>query len=308
MMLHFRKNYALLSYSTFNLGDQIQSVAAEQFLPRVDLCIDREQLNQDIARHKKFKIILNGWFCHRPDNWPPAPSFRPLITSFHITDFAGDLAGESVGSGGAKISTREIFANSEPIIRYLKAYGPIGARDQDTRRFLESCGVPSYFAGCLTLALERPNVLRDRNLVVLCDVPDSIYSKIEREKDGRIHLKRTTHQDSTTTYHDVRMAQAKNLLEIYARAHCVITTRLHCALPCLAMNTPVLFLNQAVDQYRFSGLLDLLHHTTTERYIAGEFIYNFHDPPNNKENHITLRDNLIKQVERFLRPLSILRF
>ena len=33
--------YALLSYDTENIGDEIQSLAAKRFLPRVDLLLNR---------------------------------------------------------------------------------------------------------------------------------------------------------------------------------------------------------------------------------------------------------------------------
>ena len=35
--------FALLTYNTFNVGDDIQSLAALQFLPGVDVRVDRER-------------------------------------------------------------------------------------------------------------------------------------------------------------------------------------------------------------------------------------------------------------------------
>ena len=51
---------------------------------------------------------------------------------------------------------------------------------------------------------------------------------------------------------------AKKLLDKYARAKLVITTRLHTALPYLAFNTPVIFVNKKFDK-RFSGLYKFLN-------------------------------------------------
>ena len=42
--------FGLLNYSeSYNVGDQVQSLAAKQFLPRVDYYIDRDNL-QDAAK------------------------------------------------------------------------------------------------------------------------------------------------------------------------------------------------------------------------------------------------------------------
>ena len=63
--------YGLLRYETsYNLGDEIQSIAAQQFLPRTDYLIDRDTgtyVNQhDGLRtetpYSAIKTLYNGWF------------------------------------------------------------------------------------------------------------------------------------------------------------------------------------------------------------------------------------------------------
>jgi len=65
--------YGLLTYRTENIGDEIQSIAARQFLPGVDIYVERDSLN-NVVSDEKIKLIMNGWFTHKPENWPP-----PLI-------------------------------------------------------------------------------------------------------------------------------------------------------------------------------------------------------------------------------------
>lgn len=36
--------FALLNYSTENIGDEVQSIAARRFLPRIDEYVDRDKL------------------------------------------------------------------------------------------------------------------------------------------------------------------------------------------------------------------------------------------------------------------------
>lgn len=56
---------------------------------------------------------------------------------------------------------------------------------------------------------------------------------------------------------DLRCCFAKALshLYLYANAECVITTRLHAALPAIAFGTPALFLLKNSKDPRYSGLI-----------------------------------------------------
>ena len=49
--------------------------------------------------------------------------------------------------------------------------------------------------------------------------------------------------------HIQRFQLAKKLLDKYARAKLIISARLHGSLPCLAFNTPVIFINQDYMNY-----------------------------------------------------------
>src|SRR4051794_25557339 len=81
-------NYSLLSYDDsqtgkFNVGDHIQSLAAKQYLPRVDNYIYRDRLNEDNLRNET-AAIMNGWYTYKPENWPPNKLINPLFVSFHL--------------------------------------------------------------------------------------------------------------------------------------------------------------------------------------------------------------------------------
>ena len=70
------------NYGLVNIGDYIQICAAEQFMPNINLTIERDKLNQSLKN--KTLIILNGWFTNQPDNWPPNKNLCPLFVSFHL--------------------------------------------------------------------------------------------------------------------------------------------------------------------------------------------------------------------------------
>jgi hypothetical protein len=163
---------------------------------------------------------------------------------------------------------------------------------------LRLAGVESYFSGCLTLTLERPRVARDGNLIVLNDVPDEVPGFVRAQTSKRIVT--TTHSAGGELQAQNRFAMAQSLLALYARASCVVTARLHCAMPCIAIGTPVLFLAAAADKYRFSGLAEMAHSCSPEEFTSGRFRYDINSPPANKTLHLPYRASLKKTAMDFV--------
>jgi len=275
--------FGLLSYRTDNLGDEIQSLAARKFVAKIDRYIDRERLNDGSPADDPLKLVMNGWFCHRPDNWPPAAFIEPLLISMHFT------GNPEPGSG---VLPREELARIPSALQYLRTHGPVGARDYFTLEWLRSNDIECYYSGCLTLTLDRPAVAREPT-VVLNELPVTIVKRIKGTWYSagltKRPIRQITHIDQVTVGIEPRMERAAHLLEQYARAHCVVTTRLHSALPCLAMGTPVLLVDESYDQSRFTGLNELVHHCSVAEFLSGRTYYDVDNPPPNPEKHFQLR-------------------
>jgi hypothetical protein len=185
----------------------------------------------------------------------------------------------------------------EPSLSYLRRHGPVGARDLDTQRLLEARGVESYFSACLSLTLQ-PAGLPQGDAVVVNEVPAEALDYIKTRTTRPIV--ETDHIDTTTPFGKPRFARAQALLEIYERAHCVVTTRLHCALPCLALGTPVVLLDVAPDRARFSGLQDYLRHHTVPAFLGWPGHLDFERPEPNREDFRKLADPLRRRVGDFV--------
>jgi hypothetical protein len=286
------KKFGLLSYTaTANLGDEMQSLAARRFLPRVDRLIDRERLHQLRSDDgAPYWTIMNGWFCHHAENWPPSPALRPLILSVHISP-------DPAKAGGVGLRPADILL-SQSLKKYLQGWGPIGARDKPTLRRLQNAGVPGFFSGCLTLTLPRPDVPRDDDLIVVNDVPRELVEELRKKTKKRIVA--TTHWNDKTTDPAERFLLAEKLLQTYAGASCVITPRLHCALPCTAIGTPVLLLDTATDQHRFEGLNDFVRHCTLAQYFSGESGFDVNAPTPNPSLHVPVAQKLEERVRSFI--------
>tara|TARA_R110001592_G_scaffold71651_2_gene218920 strand:- start:1707 stop:2678 length:972 start_codon:yes stop_codon:yes gene_type:complete len=319
--------YGLLTYNEnqrfFNVGDNIQSLAAKQFLPRVDVYVNREKLAE--YKGPKLKVIMNGWFTHNIHNWVPSEDIIPLFVSFHINNTAAP------------------FMLNEKGIVYLKKHQPIGCRDQFTADTLKSKGIEAYFSGCLTLTLDTYKAADpERGDAIYIVDPLYSYPKLDRHfydlkstlrnsLNGKIfelnkkkrHLKKIISKElldsaiyinqepPANKYSDVeKFKMAENLLNRYAKAKLVITSRIHCALPCLAMGTPVIFINgfdSFVDSCRFNGILDLFNRidiNIKNGVFSTNFDLNHKIDKNirikNLESHIDIVNNLKIKCQNFI--------
>ena len=132
-----KQKYGVLVVGTesqINIGDYIQGLAARQFLPHVDEFIERERLKD--YNGPNVKVIMNAWYMHHPEQFPPSSQIEPLYVAVHINDMIKKDFSES-----GKLSA---FSNSQQ---------EIGCRDENTAEYLKLNGINAYFSGCLTLTL-----------------------------------------------------------------------------------------------------------------------------------------------------------
>ena len=286
---------------TLNIGDDIQSYAASLLLPRVDYYIEREHL--DVFRPEEeepVNAIINGWMLNNKLGWPVSTCINPLYISIHFVENDNLLVGTDFldGIGGED----------------LKAHEPIGCRDTETQKILESKGIKTWFSGCLTLTLPcMAEKHPEKDYVCLTDVSDEVveyvkkkYPELEIREIEHVPLKKPPLVNRDAGW-ERRFSEVKELLKLYQNAKAVITTRVHCALPCLAMQTPVLLLKEekSFDAGRFSGLEELVHSGSSKDFLAGRFDYDLNHPPKNKEEYKKIRDGILCEVNRFLNSNKI---
>jgi Polysaccharide pyruvyl transferase len=245
-----------LKASTENLGDYIQILACLRLLERMDLqptvYLDRDtELASARALETSLDRVvlpLNGWFKRTVSGdpqWPPHEKIIPVFVGFHIRPFQCPALLE------------------QPSIDYMIAHGPIGCRDLFTMRALEQSGVPAYFSHCLSLTFPTrpPQELADT--VVVASRDREILEVLPPEyRNNHVYVNHYSVRDTFEAY----LAEATERLEFYRRrARLVITTFLHCALPCIAMGIPVVAFfprpqngfQETSDEERFSGLTEI---------------------------------------------------
>lgn len=329
-----------------NIGDYIQALASSQYYPQIDGFLDRDE---DLKKYngEVCKVIMNGWYMHNPENWPPSDKIEPLFVAFHLNSLV----------------RKELL--SPESIKYLKKHQPIGCRDLDTMNLLKNEGVEAYFSGCMTLTLGKKFHSDDKNdkvyivdpiydgqltlmnllkaLYEIIHFPDDIF-KLFREPQlclhhGRNFIKRFL---KTALYHreysrifgrslimnatyinqenaqyknhfdsdKKRMHEAQRLVELYAKASLVITSRIHCALPCLGLETPVIFLGKEQDtetsSCRLNGLRELFNIVSVDHGILNPLFKTSYpvtqdNCPGNKRNWVELAQGLDQRCTKFMK-------
>lgn len=337
---------AVLAMSTkkgINVGDYIQGLAAAQFFDKVDSYLERERLNSYTG--EECKIIMNGWFMHEPKNWPPSEKLNPLYVAFHLNSTAKDemLSDESIAylkkhqpigcrdrktmemlkekgvdayfSGCMTLTLGEKYKNTQTRsgLFFVDPY----ARTPKT--FLSTL---KYFALFFANFRTAVKVYRKdfyatvvnpftRALIVSSFVHN--YKKIfgaEKIRNAE-YVSQVRSQVFTRKTNEEYFEQAKNVLNRYVNAEQVVTSRIHCALPCLGMETPVVYVNhikqKETDECRLDGLVDLFNivewdnkecklveSPITEMLSKGEVV-------KNKDNWRPIKDKLVARCKEFTR-------
>lgn len=142
-------------------------------------------------------------------------------------------------------------------VDYLKQYEPIGCRDEYTYNTLQKEGIQSWLNGCMTLTLfsKRKCKLKEQK-VYLVDVPAEIEERLPCNILTNA-VKRTQVVNIETIHQNINDYVITRFQEYEENAKMVITTRLHCAVPCISMGIPVILILPKVS-YRFSWVEQLM--------------------------------------------------
>lgn len=332
--------------NSINIGDYIQALASSQFFPKVDGFLDRDidlkNYDGDVC-----KMIMNGWYMHNPENWPPSAKIVPLYVSFHLTKEA-----------------LENMLNDQGI-SYLKEHEPIGCRDHFTESELLARGINAYFSGCMTLTLgysfasklkngkccfvdpffdsrfrylfvlpnlffyllnrkvinklsksitlPYPRNFSENNLLKKLRVVDFYreYRKVFDEK-LLINAEYITHESKQWFAMSDKelLGLAQELVQKYAMSELVVTSRIHCALPCLSVGTDVLYVdNVQQDKWsscRLDGIKELFN---VIKWKDGHLYktFNFKEKislsskPKNGQQWKPFADKLVKTIMDFMK-------
>jgi lipopolysaccharide biosynthesis glycosyltransferase len=202
------------------------------------LQVDRDYADGEIARHADRTVWLPtfGWFMHPSFKsrmpFPYPDNVRPIILSLHLN---------------------KPDHLTPQVTDYLKRFEPIGCRDWSTCYWLLNAGVEAFFSGCVTLTLKLPGERASAQDLVVVDPP-----KRWIEANPGSHRSLTQVGGPVRTGRFSRLLQRSvDRLRQFESAGRIVTSRLHCYLPSLALGVPVEFWPNNPADRRFDGLQGL---------------------------------------------------
>ena len=281
--------YGLVVFKeTTNLGDDIQSYSIKKLLPKVDYFIESEKLNAFISNDKEVvKTIIGGWYNHDNFSFLPSPFINPFFISIHLTD---------------ELTNQKPCYFTNYFLNYLKKYEPIGLRDDVVKKYLDEGGIENYFSGCTTLTLEKFKNVKKTDNICLVDLDYFTTANIKSKFKNVITVTHYVDKDYTSMSYDERFNYVENVLKTYQSSKMVITTRLHCALPCLALGVPVLLVYDGTNidiSNRLSKYTKMVNYVSKEEFQKSyESIFkNIKDNPN---EFVKYKKIILNNVKEFL--------
>jgi glycosyltransferase involved in cell wall biosynthesis len=244
-----------------NIGDAVQCIAVERLLmdagiaPETIIRINRDALQEYSG--EPCILPMQGWFGYFADifPFPWAENIVPLFVGFHLT---------------STWQSRERFMTAGMLDK-MRPFQPIGCRDRSTLTFIRSLGLDAYLSGCLTLTFPKRHARPENGKVFLVDVPHAA-------KEAMPHALRVRADESITHFHYFHTypvteeesvdyeEKARYILRRYEEeAELVVTSRIHAALPCIAMGIPVVFVTDKTEEERFDALSGLIPRYHTSR-------------------------------------------
>ena len=241
-------NYRYSGKNINNLGDHVQILTFDYLyqkmgIPKEDIIyIDLEEL---------------GCYEGEPVRLPVS---MPLM-NYHEHGIADMFSGQITPVFFGLTLAKDNLLPEE--VLYLKKHEPIGCRDERTFDTLSTYGILAYLGGCLTVTIEkRETDEKKQNKVFIIDptkgVADYIPQSLQQDAIVDTHMFYEK-LDNPTELANQRYTTYKE------EAKLVITSLLHCSIPCMAMGIPVILAKDVVS-YRFAWVEALLQIYTPNEY------------------------------------------
>lgn len=274
----------LTAGSRSNLGDDIQTHAVEHLYacmgipPEQIVRLNRYDFHDYDGRHGYVLMPMCGYFTlgNAQSPLPLSPYIIPVYFSFGLSSEVDDPAD----------------------LEHFRRHEPIGVRDERVMQMFRERGIAAFVSGCVTITFPRRERAPVDGKVFLVDVPDELLEHLPAELAGKVE--RLTHVypyeriPSDQQEADRLDALARELCRRYAEEGAlVVTSRLHCAAPCIAMGVPTIVAAHNISD-RFAWLDRYVKIHTPESF--GEIDWN---PvvPDIEEAKQMIRDAAIRQIE-----------
>jgi len=245
-----------------NIGDPIQTYAMRHIYSIMEINEnDMIEISRYHAKNYDGEYALLPYNCfnriynqlgHPYGSLPLSAKIVPVFISFHLHSRYLD----------------------ESIQNNLRAYQPIGCRDEETLMNMREHGITAYLSGCVTALLPKRQNKPKIPKTFFVDIPQSLMKYIPQGLmensefiEHQINFLRSSDSEFMTDeeYERFYTAGVKQLEKYKEEATLVVTSRLHAATPCMAMGIPVILVSDNFDG-RFSWIDKFLPLYTPDRF------------------------------------------
>ena len=237
-------NYRFRARGVNNLGDQMQIIAIDYLYSVMGIPVE--------------EIVYIDYHSLRTydGEYVILPVTMPMVDYFP-NGFADRFSERIIPAFLGVTMVKETLTEKEQI--YLRKYEPIGCRDERTLRTMRKYGILSYLNGCITVTLPRRENDEGKDVYIV-DVDESCLPLIPEGLRQGAQIRTHLRADAGENPKAAALAQYREYKE---KARLVITSLLHCSVPCAAAGIPVVLLNSRVS-YRKAWLEKILPIYTPE--------------------------------------------
>ena len=214
-----------------NYGDNIQTIAldgiVEELFPKeqiVDINI-YDMPNYD-GEYVLLPLNCNLWTCDENYFLPASDKIIPVFIAVSF----------------------QIPPTSTKAIDYLKKWEPIGCRDFETLDMMRKLEIRAYLNGCTTLTLPKRISEPEKKKVFLVGVSESLRGQIlHKIGDDNVEIvnQLEIYENDTLGSSSVTDQKTRQIYQRYRdEATLIVTSKLHCASPCIAMGIPVIVIRE----------------------------------------------------------------
>lgn len=286
--------YGYLKYvrHNINIGDTIQSFGIKNVYRKMGLRsediieIDKRLMSEYDGEYVVVPIAANCDWWYESKMFPLSPKIIPVFFGFRCVD--------------------------EGCLRDLEQYREkaiFGCRDAFTMEVLRKNGFTAFVSGCISIqSMDLREKTDKQNKVFLVNAPEAVKQYmpkelLEKSEELTVYFKAEDRNLNEAAEWEEELALERlNLLR--ERAALVVTPRLHCALPCLAMGIPVIVtLTELGLDNRFMGLNNLLDIYTPDQYSQINWYPQAKDISEIKEKQYNLLVDMLLKTKKEWEPI-----
>jgi len=229
------KTIHLIAYKNSpNIGDNFQTLTTKKVLEGLWYTIKYVDRDAKDTNDQK-TIFINGYYSPKTIKNLNLEFSENTNVIFHNIHLAWD--------NGRVDFLRNSFLKNDNIYKTFKRFQPVGARDQGTADLLSSVWIDAINNECITLLMEKRTPEQEKNAkkLILVDVDEFVpIPKWYKKED--IEYKTQVYSQWEELSNKEKLELSQEILKYYKNnAKLMITSRFHCAMPCIAMWIPVIF-------------------------------------------------------------------